>query len=608
MKKALLVLTVFTLLVFAGCVCFASFVLKVPGIFQPYGSSYRFFHALKYFFMLLPAIVTSGFVAGCSIQWKSGIDDSARRFSNAMTRRYKNTILLSLPLVLFLSIAQEVFVPSVDSKIAEIKSLPYRVNSYLNFSKSFLKEGKTVLALQYANYAVELDPDDADAVSLKKHAEDKLELENKIALSHPDQKQTASATENKVLTSEDRAHTVYELVQKSRAASEQKDWFNAHYYAQLAVSACSGTDTNLREAISLANTAWNNIQKPQFFEDPAEKEYFETKRQGYTAYNAGDYLKAYYIFQKIIHFENVKVTADVERFFTLSREEVENQYFFFDETDDMQKISDFHNVYFSVQNTDKSKTVFYARNVMPMQKNGGLVSYLEGFYAVNFSSSGNFNYSFDVPFAKVIAQSTADFSSEALSAMGISKSWKNVPLIILQSVDRHTEGLISRPNFVYRSNAPKLDSENIMILPIDFNSLGAASELSATSKSMDIFSLLTFISKAKSFGFSEEIYMIQLVSRLMYPLFILIILVLCAVIGWNYRLEKVSMSFKFSWIFAFPVFMVVALVIFNSLLYVFNVMNYVFVGLFGDNSVLLTMILYIIIFVCMSVLFMSRKK
>ena len=607
MKKTLLVLIVFTLLVFAGCICFSAFVLKVPGIFETYGSSYRFFHGLKYFFMLFPAIVTSGFVAGCSIQWKSGIDDSARRFSHSMTRRYKNTVLLSLPLVLLLSLTQEVFVPAVDSTISEIKSLPYKVNSYLNFSRTFLNEGKTVLALQYANYAVELDPEDTDALAIKKAAEDKLELENKMALSHPEQ-QIVTVNESKVLTSEDRTHTVYELVLKSRDALEKKDWFNAHYYAHLAVSACSGTDTNLHEAMTLANTAWNNIQRPQAFEDAAEKEYFETKRQGYTAYTSGDYLKAYYIFQRLLHFENVKPTADVERFFNLSREEVENQYFFFDETDYMKEIADFHNVYFSVMNSDKSKTVFYARNVMPMKKDGGLVSYMEGFYAVNFSSTGEFNYSFDVPFAKVVAQNTADFSSEALSAMGISKSWKNVPLIILQSVDRHTEGLVSRPKFVYRDNFSKLSSENVMIVPIDFEGLSSLAELSGASKNMDIFSLLTFISKAKSFGFSEEIYMVQLVSRVMYPLFILIVLVFCAVIGWNYRLEKVSISFKFSWLFAFPIFTVIALVIFNSMLYIFNMMNYVFVGLFGANSVLMTMILYIIIFVCMSVLFMSRKK
>ncbi len=93
-----------------------------------------------------------------------------------------------------------------------------------------------------------------------KLSHDKARLEKK-------ERQTVDA--KMALSYADKSYSVSELLQKAREATQAEDWFNAHYWATIAVASCSGTDVNMSEAASLASNAWNELHNPAGFVNEA---------------------------------------------------------------------------------------------------------------------------------------------------------------------------------------------------------------------------------------------------------------------------------------------------------------------------------------------------
>lgn len=606
MKKSVFVLSVYTFLVFIGCVIYGFAATSVPHLIPSDVTSYKLYSGISVFLKFFPAVIFSGFVTACSIQWKTRTDNSRRRFSSAMFARYKKTIMVSLFLVLFLSLNYEVFSPYVENTLQQKRVLPYRLKDTIENARTFLSERNYSLAIQYAENALKMDSESDEAANVLKRAQDELELEsNSIKISEV---KPVKVEEKKVLRTKDRGYTVYQLIQKAEKALGEKDFLNAHYYAELAVKGCSGTDTNLSKAAELANTAWNSIQKPHSYEDNALQTYYDLKRQGYSAFNSGDYLKSYYIFQRLLDFEGVNKTADVQRFYDLSLEEVQNQYFFFDETERLNELATSRDIYFSHNLQDGTRDVIYIRNSLEIKKEGGLVRYMEGLYLINFNQYGKFNFSFSVPYAKIISQDTSVFSEEAKKSIGINPKWKSVPLLILQSVDRTTEGLVSKPAYTFSPYYKDKTERNVAIIPMSFDDFALFSEASSGMSDMGILSLLNFIPRAKNFGFSEEIFTQALIGRVLYPMFVLIVLVLCAISGWNYRIENEDAAFKFTWLPVLPLCTLLALFLYKIGLYIFNLLNHVLVGLFQSSAMFFAWIAYSAIFIVVSLVFISRRN
>ena len=89
---------------------------------------------------------------------------------------------------------------------------------------------------------------------------------------------------------------------------------------------------------------------------------------------------------------------------------------------------------------------------------------------------------------------------------------------------------------------------------------------------------------------------------------LLIIFVFAAVLGWNYRIEGSKGLFKFRWLFLIPLFSVITYIGLEIVMYVFDTVNYVIVGMCGISGIAVSAIVYIILLAILSVIFISRKK
>ena len=631
MKKLILILLTYVLLVFLLITGLVHAFLDLPVLIKGAESSYRFTAVTLCFFTLMPPILLSGFTVACAVTWKKSDSISRRRFSQAMFDRLKTVIVISIGLVFFLSMNEEVLVPSFQKKLNHIENAPMELESALSTTRNLLNQGHPYIALQYAKRAVDIAPKDEEAISTLKKAQDAVDLEH-------DRQMYRKITDAKVVKpihDEHAGYTILQLLERSKEAAEKKQWFDAHYWAQLAVDACDGTNTNLPAATQAANYAWKQLNLPVEFDNSAEREYYKKKREGYKAYVSGDDLKAYYIFLSLGESSAEKrKDPDVIKFFELAKENVENQYFFFDETENMNQLADSQNVYFTLDYPDGTSNVFYISKSMDIKRDGGLVRYLEDFNVIHYDSNGDFRYSFHVPYAKVTAQLVSEIDESSHAALGISRKWKSVPVITLQSVDRTTEGVISKPVFEFdRTGIPvhildklgmkALEEEDsmtsvisfvnvpkstMMILPMPFSDFHVINEASSGADTMSLLSLYKFLPDAVEYGFSKEVFVENFLQRITYPFIALIMLILCASIAWNYRIDDPKEIFKFRWILLIPALGTITLFIFSAFRYLFTMANYVLIGTCGSGALVAAFAMYITLLFGTALLFVSRRS
>ena len=679
MKRIWIVLGVYTALIFGCCIGFTYIWGNLPLLLENSVAGWRFFRGLNWFLKLLPSILFSGLIVGCCVQWKTGTSNSEERFSQAMMGRYRLVLLIALLFALLATLSQEIFVPSINKRQKTVEQYPEELEKDVYLADYYLKENKPNLAWQYAEMAFKIDDSDERALYYYRATHDAMETTlSEIVKETVEVEKTEGPIEK-----EDKGYTVKQLLEKSDEAASEQRWFDAHYWATLASKAADKTAQNYMRAIDKANYAWNRMSSPSDFNNEEEREYYSKKREGYTALNSGDFLKAYYLFLSLSesspeHAED----PDVIRYLARSKEKLEREYFFIDETDDIENMENDSNIYFCLKLNDGVKYLVYINKMASMKKDGGLVRYLDGFTLAAYSRNGNLLYSMFVPFAKVVAAPVSAFDKNSMERMGIYKKWKSVPEIYLQSVDRYTEGIISKPVYSFETTGiPRsiesslgmtsekqgsgisreaavnlglsgeasgltqelfdaLDSMveegvvfegerasiiegsdeeekelhlkyaqgNILILPMPFDDFDVLGNVAEGPENMNLINLYRFQNKAEGYGFSGEVYMQAEVSRITYPLVILILAILSAVTAWNYRLVDSNGMFKFQWLFLLPVLFVLCYAVTEFAVYLSRMINFVFVGMFGNFALLASAILYIVILFVVSIIFLARKK
>lgn len=632
MKKPVIILLIYALLTYLLILLGVYAFHDLPELIKGTERTYRLTTTTLGFLTLLPPVVLSGFAVACAVTWKKSDSIKRSRFSQGMFDRFKTVFIISIILVLTLSLNEEVFISSFKKKLNRIAKAPAELADALETSDNLLKQGHPYIALQFARRAVEIAPKNPDAISMLKLVQDEVEIEHDKEVYRK-----ITDKENRVVKpihEKNSGYTILQLLEMSKEAAEKKQWFNAHYYASLAVDACDGTNTNLQAATEAANFAWKQLNLPVEFDNSAERDYYKTKREGYKAFTSGDTLKSYYIFLGLANSDIENCTdPDVIRFFELSKEDVENNYFFLDETENMKELADSSNIYFSLDYPNGTRNVFYIGKAMSIKRDGSLVRYLENMNVIHYDAGGNFRYSFSVPYAKVSAQPVSEFNPKYHAVLGINPKMKSVPVIILQSVDRVTEGIISRPEYTFKrtgisdeilsslkmrdlSEEKNNDSMNYfasasrsttMILPMPYSDFNLINQASSGAENMTIFALNRFLPDAVKYGFSKEVFTENFVQRLTYPFIIFIMLIFCACLGWSYRLDNPKQLFHFRWVLFIPVLGTLTLFTYSATRYVFNMANYVLVGLFGSMAVFAAIIIYSIMLLGVSFLFVSKR-
>ncbi|MBP5403302.1 MAG: hypothetical protein J6Y36_09110 [Treponema sp.] len=619
MKKIFNILLVYTILSGLACFLIGAFVFKIPFVSASDVFSYKINNGLLLMLEVLPSSVITGFLVACAVYFGTVEVSAYARFSNQLAACLKDVIIIAVFATFGLSMAHDVFAPALELRKAGYEQKPVLIKQYMelaqnNLLKSIKDPDAANYAVFYAKKVLEIDPKNESAIELSKRAE--FARASKLKKKKNGDKEFVpigsgiNGNPEKIDTSEiDKMYSssVLELIQESQKLFDQKDYLGSHYYAQMAVKMADEKDINLPVAKNYANRAWNIISQARAEEETEENRFFKTKVKGYTELNAGNYMEAYYIYQSLHNQKDEYAKdPDVKRYLNKARDELTKNYFFNDETEDANSFESAENVYFSLHYHDGTYDIFFIRGISDVGTKGKLVRYLRELHIFSFDAGGNLIKSGIVPYAKMLAIDASSLSDVQIKNLGIDAKWKTVPYLQLCSVDRDEENSKVSPVYMDKKGE-KVPGPEHMFFSMPYDDFTVLSQCSNGIQKINFWSMSKMKLSAANYGYSEEIILQNILRSVFYPFMIFILLVLCASIGWNYRLESKNL-FKFIWVFIIPLFNVVMYGAVGFMEFLIRIFNFIFMGLAGTLFALyLGIAFYVVWIIVVCFIFLSRK-
>lgn len=600
MKRQIQILIAFILLLFAGCFVWSFFISRIPFILPGSVVPYKVSKLLTAFLTILPTVISTAFLVGSSITFGRNQGDSDVRFSGKMFERYKAVIVTALFSVLLMTLGTQVFLPNIENYSKYLIKQPEMFELYVEMAQRSKRFGKDDLAFMYIKRAADMYPENQRAADML--------CEYEIGSGYKAEKDEEIPKKNNfdAASAEILPDTCYGLLQKAEDAFQKEDWLTAHYYAQTAVRIASPKDISLNKAEQLAAAAWQKLTEVSNTGDKETQRLFEQKMKGYNALMRGDILEAYYIFAEMKIAQHLS-DPDINRYFTVSEQQIKKQFFFTDEYSNLKKYETVSDLYFSIKHKDGSSEIYFMRGATDIREQGNLVRFLRDFSVMYFDSNGKFVKSLTVPYAKMYSVSISVFSRAQQDKLHLPGQIKFVPYILLNSVNRNSNKGISEPEYNY-ADLPPLSENNYLILSMEYSDFNVLAAASSGAQNMDLFSLYKFVPLAAKYGYSTEIFNTVLQERLLYPFTCLLILLFLTIMAWNYRIDE-AVLFKFKWIFTMPVFALLVHIFIQSISYVLRLINFTLVCFVGYQWCLaVTIFVNLLLFFVLSILFLSRKE
>lgn len=609
MKKIIAILSVFIGIGLIVSIIYG-FMSEVPTtVPQTSAFVYKLMNGLQNFGRYIPGVAITGFTVSCSVHFGRNSEGSTERFSKAMLERFKTVMIVSIIMAFFLTFCSEVLVLLTGNKKSSIINRPKIVTEYINVGNRLFDNGYYERAMNYAEAALKLSPNEKHALNLRDRADVEI---NRARTSNIRFKLYESVEEaekvDHVVIDAAQINEVYQLYLKANEAFTKKEWFNAHYYSELGIKLATPKDPNLEELKKISTAAWNNLTEYHDLAKTQGQLTFERKYQGYLALVQKDDLKAYYIFRELYQSSReMQSDPDVVFYLQIAENRINERCFFIDETFELKSFESANDVYFAYEYADGSRDVIYFKGMTTVASTGNSIQYLRALTIVSVARNGEVFRTMTVPYAKVLPVSVKTLTPTTKALMGIDDSIDCVPYIMLKSVGRDSPELHNEPLYTYQ-NGETANTPEYLLLSIPYDDFLLLEKSTSTPESMPLASLFKLVHMAAKYGFCTEVYGQALVNRIFYPLWILIMFILLAGFGWNNRINP-TQFFKFSWALAFIPFILISMLYNKMMMFLFRLVNYVLLGGFGlSGGMVAALVLYIILFICSAIIFVSRHS
>ncbi len=609
MKKIIAILSVFIGIGLIVSIIYG-FMSEVPTtVPQTSAFVYKLMNGLQNFGRYIPGVAITGFTVSCSVHFGRNSEGSTERFSKAMLERFKTVMIVSIIMAFFLTFCSEVLVLLTGNKKSSIINRPKIVTEYINVGNRLFDNGYYERAMNYAEAALKLSPNEKHALNLRDRADVEI---NRARTSNIRFKLYESVEEaekvDHVVIDAAQINEVYQLYLKANEAFTKKEWFNAHYYSELGIKLATPKDPNLEELKKISTAAWNNLTEYHDLAKTQGQLTFEKKYQGYLALVQKDDLKAYYIFRELYQSSReMQSDPDVVFYLQIAENRINERCFFIDETFELKSFESVNDVYFAYEYADGSRDVIYFKGMTTVASTGNSIQYLRALTIVSVARNGEVFRTMTVPYAKVLPVSVKTLTPTTKALMGIDDSIDCVPYIMLKSVGRDSPELHNEPLYTYQ-NGETANTPEYLLLSIPYDDFLLLEKSTSTPESMPLASLFKLVHMAAKYGFCTEVYGQALVNRIFYPLWILIMFILLAGFGWNNRINP-TQFFKFSWALAFIPFILISMLYNKMMMFLFRLVNYVLLGGFGlSGGMVAALVLYIILFICSAIIFVSRHS
>ena len=608
MKKIFSILAAFLGIGFIFCIILGFLIPVSVEIYDSSKTLYKILNGIDYFLSFLPGIILAGFIISFSVYFGHNSEGSTSRFSKEMLKRFKYVVISSLACALILALTNESFGILTKTTKERIINKPKIINEYIKVGNNLFENGYYNRALRYAHAALELDGNSEEASDLKDKSTVEINRQETSNLHFKlYENQIEAKTVDRVLINPEQISEVFELYKKALECFKNEQWFNAHYYAELGIGLATPKDPNLANLKDISNSSWKNLTDYVKLNKDENQLFFEKKYEGYLALHQKDDLKAYYIFKELSDTSReLSIDPDVIFYLTIAENRIREKYFFIDETFEQKSFENANNVYYSYDYKDGSKDIVYFKGVTTVEETGNSIQYLRDLTIVTIDKNKEVYRTVKVPYAKVLPVSVESLNETTKQLLEIDEKTKSIPYLMLNSIGRSDSNIKITPTFTYATEQ-NMPTPSYLILPIPFDDFVLLETNTINPDTLNLFNLIKFVNIAEKYGFSETVYIQVLMNRMLFPLWILIILIFAATFAWHNRIGD-SQYFKFSWIFSFPFIILLCMAYYKIAMFVFMLNNYALIVCFKNSlGIVAAISFYTLLLFIVSLYFVSRK-
>ncbi|NLK46124.1 MAG: hypothetical protein GX297_05650 [Treponema sp.] len=575
-----------------------------PEILPVFETRYKFNTAFFYYFSIFSALEISGFMVSFSWTFAKEMKDKQATKNNRVKNkhemlRFLRSVFAMMIFCLVLSVAAtEVLRPLMKSNQAAIINASKDFKDFSERAKKHLALGENFEAEVYARQALRIDPSSKEVNDIFLKAE--FDRSHAEAFSLRSGSLPPPLKDNEIETN----IPVAELIERARKAYNSASFFDAHYYAMLAQNAYNENDIYLDEAKNIAAKAWEKLQVADSSLGGTSEAIYALKRSGYAAIISQDYLQAYYIFRELLAASDSTIDPDINRYLSIAEYNLRKQCFFLDEIYDLQPFESVRNVHFSITRQDGTLLIVGIKGITVIEDSGKYIQYLRGLHIISYDKEKNVEENFYVPYAKLIPEN-AEKIGPVYERVVKDQKQKTVPYLITNCVHRDDRDVKINPEF-YAGKTQERENRNAYALPMPFKDFLQITDAAQGTETMSLISLAGFCSKAKKYGFSFEAYFHALATRLAQPFMFIFMALAAAIVAWQFKISK-NQFVHFWWLFSVPFFAVIAYFLLDFCRYVVDLLLMALIGSFGFVAVILCLAIYILLFIVLSLGFVSMK-
>ena len=602
MKRITLAFLFHCLCMFIGIFCYVNLTHAIPQLIPGQEFSYKLFSSLSIFLNLLPAILLSSYVVAYAAVFGKDDKHIMVKYSPYILSRFKYVAIFSIIGTGLLVCGQEIGTPLINHKLTKMVEAPSLYQEYMQAARKYDSQDDLVFAIQYARAAELIDPNSQEAITLRGDLEVRMEGSD-----YDDPlNDTLLSQENLRPSTTERNATSHELLKKAQQAYQEKSWLNAHYYSILAQRVAEPGSANEEDAKIMAADAWNMLAEPGRFEnDEAEERYWQ-KKLAYSQLMAGNVVEAYYNFSDLL--QCYPTDEDVRRYHAAATMEMESQYFFLDEIPISDGMEDSKNVAFRIQQQDGSERVVFIKGLSSVGNTGGLVQYARGLSVYDFGKDGQFRKSLYVPYAKILSQPIASLderSQQELAFSQLDRDKDAVPMIMLESVDRIHPNSLNKPTYTFAEGVSQT-TNSILFLPMDYKDFLMLKNTSLNPEDMMLADIIRMAFKAQDYGYAQIIYGQAACNRMSSPLLFIVLFLLAASVGWNYRI--MSGGFRLAWSLTPILLTTGSFILLIAMEYMQKLLIYGLLGIFQFAAVPIIFVAAILLVFLSALFFLARRS
>lgn len=490
-------------------------------------------NGLEDFLYLLPALILSGILIPFGLLY---YDDSFSLYSPRFLNLMKGPIVTAIAAALLYVCSVFLFVPLSQQAAAAMR---FQARLFTEARERVLIHAvrlEWAQAIPFINTCERIWPNNPDINSIL----ETVDIRDESITSVLSSRRTVpySSPEAPPANNYDGPATAGGAISMAREALEEERYYDAHWLATLALRLAQSKSQEQAQAASLADAAWQAIGIVPELES---HDLYNRKRDGYDAFLAENWIKAYYIFDWFI--EHSLNDSEIDNFFAITLNEIQNCAFFVDELEQL-KMQIFNNLLLSIPDTSSGSRIILRMEELSIQ---------------NGYSSGR-----NVEIIVLDSTNTVRLEVKADYSKVVPVLINNQPQtrFILQALGRYDEELRWDPVF-----SPSEFAAGYLTFDITYNDFLALTKLStSTVDQLSVLELFTAARQYSSFGYLKPIFYAELLYRFVEAMFFMPLTIIILAMGWRYRAKNYTRFFIIVFCLIAPVIFMILLSCYRSIL------------------------------------------